>query len=909
MIPFGDDVSVKTLTAIAFLALGTRPALWVDGVLTAPTSSSFLSSIGAAPLASPAFTGVPTAPTAAAGTNTTQVANTAFVRAELALLVGSVPSTLDTLDELAAALGDDPNFATTIATQLGGKVSKSGDTMTGDLTFGNDGLGVALYGGARIYKKAGTGIVTRLHSANTRMQVENNAGSILGTYWDSGNLPVSAFMQGVLNDVDGPTARTSIGAQAEIYKTVFQTANGAPLAGWVRLGTLTGDNQSRFEIKVTGKQGWNDQNFPGQAILHGSTNYIGADTGQIAAGCKWIESTGSSTVATEFALVRQAGYASSKFDLYVLLDAGFVGWLVEVTTMGGSGWVTSVAYNQTNPGTGTNVFKPTRRVIWDSSWVASPIGGTGTVGAIPKFSAATTLANSLLADTGTEIQQSSGVRRWYNPNLTDAVFAFTRGTAGTPDSVSAFVAYMNGKFEWGPGGSTARDNNLYRLTANMLKTDGAFMAAGGFRSVNYETTALNGTGPGVEVHYDIGNSRARILGYNRTTSSRVELAIDGAPINFYANGVIQGAFSSAGLFSLQTLTAGRALISDGSKNVYFSATTAAQIGWLSNITGDVQGQLNGKTGVAEANIGTTMESVDPFTLRGSYDVRGGVRTVNGAGPFGSAYYNMVDVRHRNAMAAGDIYGGELVWGMTGWTDRLAFRSRAANGSPTSWTEVWTMAKISDSNMPRRNAINVWTGSNEFVSGIDLRAIDSQVVRVVLPTGVIRGTHDGDGVTPRSTIWHGGDGGGPAILQSPSRGQIGHLSIANTGSDGLFDHATDTQPYFLDWGSDGLRVNKILSLGMLPPSAVNTEDGGFVYVEGTYTLPIPGPGKILIVSGSAPFGAPITNNIQVPTAVTLSYMSNANSQTTKVAGDTVPINGRAVMLFGQSTTEWRIVGAF
>ena len=66
-------------------------------------------------IASPTFTGIPAAPTAAAATNTTQIATTAFVRTEVSNLVASAPSTLDTLNELAAALGDDPNFATTIA--------------------------------------------------------------------------------------------------------------------------------------------------------------------------------------------------------------------------------------------------------------------------------------------------------------------------------------------------------------------------------------------------------------------------------------------------------------------------------------------------------------------------------------------------------------------------------------------------------------------------------------------------------------------------------------------------------------------------------------------------------------------------------------------------------------------------
>jgi len=92
---------------------------------------------GYAPLASPTFTGTPAAPTAAAGTNTTQLATTAFVSTAVSNLVDSAPATLDTLNELAAALGDDADFSTTVTNSIAGKVSKSGDTMTGSLTIGD----------------------------------------------------------------------------------------------------------------------------------------------------------------------------------------------------------------------------------------------------------------------------------------------------------------------------------------------------------------------------------------------------------------------------------------------------------------------------------------------------------------------------------------------------------------------------------------------------------------------------------------------------------------------------------------------------------------------------------------------------------------------------------------------------
>ncbi len=98
-----------------------------------------------APLASPTLTGTPTAPTATAGTNTTQIATTAFVSTAVANLINSAPGALDTLDELAAALGDDANFASTVTNSLALKandnavVKLTGDqTIAGVKTFSSD---------------------------------------------------------------------------------------------------------------------------------------------------------------------------------------------------------------------------------------------------------------------------------------------------------------------------------------------------------------------------------------------------------------------------------------------------------------------------------------------------------------------------------------------------------------------------------------------------------------------------------------------------------------------------------------------------------------------------------------------------------------------------------------------------
>ncbi|HBR6631106.1 phage tail protein [Klebsiella pneumoniae] len=104
-----------------------------------------------APLSSPALTGTPTAPTAAQSVNNTQIATTAFVKSAIAGMVGSAPAALDTLNELAAALGNDPNFATTMLNALAGKqpldntlTNLSGKDVAGLLAYLGLGEGSAL---------------------------------------------------------------------------------------------------------------------------------------------------------------------------------------------------------------------------------------------------------------------------------------------------------------------------------------------------------------------------------------------------------------------------------------------------------------------------------------------------------------------------------------------------------------------------------------------------------------------------------------------------------------------------------------------------------------------------------------------------------------------------------------------
>ena len=95
-----------------------------------------------------ALGGSPTTTTQTAADNSTKIATTAYADAAIAALADSAPSTLNTLNELAAALGDDANYATTTATAIGTKMPLAGGAFTGAVTTNStfDGRDVAADG-------------------------------------------------------------------------------------------------------------------------------------------------------------------------------------------------------------------------------------------------------------------------------------------------------------------------------------------------------------------------------------------------------------------------------------------------------------------------------------------------------------------------------------------------------------------------------------------------------------------------------------------------------------------------------------------------------------------------------------------------------------------------------------------
>jgi hypothetical protein len=207
----------------------------IDSKLATSTASSTY-----APLASPALTGTPTAPTATAGTNTTQVATTAFVKTAVDNIVDAAPGALDTLNELAAAMGDDPNFATTVTNNLATKLPLAGGTMSGAIAMGGSkitGLGTPtnntdaatkLYADTILVGAPGnlTGPITSV-GALTSVAAQTGTGS---TFVMQNTPTLTTPVLGVatatsINGTTIPSSKTLVATDSTTYVVPSQTGN------------------------------------------------------------------------------------------------------------------------------------------------------------------------------------------------------------------------------------------------------------------------------------------------------------------------------------------------------------------------------------------------------------------------------------------------------------------------------------------------------------------------------------------------------------------------------------------------------------------------------------------------------------------------------------------------------------
>ncbi|EJS6101652.1 prophage tail fiber N-terminal domain-containing protein [Salmonella enterica] len=191
-----------------------------------------------APLDSPAFTGTPTTPTPPDDAKGLQTANAEFVRKLIAALVGSVPESLDTLQELADALGNDPNFATTVLNKLAGKQPLD-DTLTALSGKSVDGL-IEYVGLRETINRAADALQKDQNGADIpdKKQFARTIGAVTSTsvtFGESGWFKIAtvfmpqATSTAVIKLYGGSGFNVGSFEQAAISELVLRAGNGSPV--------------------------------------------------------------------------------------------------------------------------------------------------------------------------------------------------------------------------------------------------------------------------------------------------------------------------------------------------------------------------------------------------------------------------------------------------------------------------------------------------------------------------------------------------------------------------------------------------------------------------------------------------------------------------------------------------------
>ncbi|ELO6647717.1 prophage tail fiber N-terminal domain-containing protein [Salmonella enterica] len=191
-----------------------------------------------APLDSPAFTGTPTTPTPPDDAKGLQTANAEFVRKLIAALVGSVPESLDTLQELADALGNDPNFATTVLNKLAGKQPLD-ETLTALSGKSVDGL-IEYVGLRETINRAADALQKDQNGADIpdKKQFARTIGAVTSTsvtFGESGWFKIATVVMpqatstAVIKLYGGAGFNVGSPEQAAISELVLRAGNGSPV--------------------------------------------------------------------------------------------------------------------------------------------------------------------------------------------------------------------------------------------------------------------------------------------------------------------------------------------------------------------------------------------------------------------------------------------------------------------------------------------------------------------------------------------------------------------------------------------------------------------------------------------------------------------------------------------------------
>jgi hypothetical protein len=452
-------VTPPAVTQVTVSALATANVFVTSPIINTGTSAAPIIGINQASLfTSPTFTGTPLAPTATAGTNSTQIATTAFVGTAVSNLVNSAPATLDTLNELAAALNNDASFSTTIATSLGDKVSLTGSYSNPSWITGLVWSKVS----TTPTTLSGYGITDAATSTHTHGSI-TNAGAIGST---------SGLM--IKTGASGALTTLAIGSAGQYLQ--YDGTWSTPSATTYTLSSGTNNGT----LKLTSSSGTVQDNIAvtnlGSAAYTASTAYISSTLmtalGDIIYGGASGAATkllGNTTTTKKF--LRQTGdgtnSAAPAWDTVTKTDVGLGN--VEntaISTFTGSSNITTVG--TVNFGT------------WNGTAIDAQRGGTGQSGVSPftQYGVAYAATTSALAETaagtsGQVLISTATVPAWATP-------FFMPRPAGD--------YYVNGQYSSSSGASSIATTTMgyfaiYLPAAQTLTSLGFYAATTGTSSI------------------------------------------------------------------------------------------------------------------------------------------------------------------------------------------------------------------------------------------------------------------------------------------------------------------------------------------------------------------------------------------------------------------------------------------
>ena len=263
-------------------------------------------------LNSPAFAGTPTAPTAAALTNTTQIATTAFVRTEVTNLVDSAPGALDTLNELAAAINDDASFSTTVTNSIATKASLT--TLAGASGALQKDIDLVYASGDAV-----SGIAFGAYAWGNHASVGYGTPTDLGLLYASGSdtsgIAFAAYARGDHREL-GLVTHATFGSQ-----------------GLIKRGSTSGtytfitDNSSNWNTAY----GWGD---------HGSEGYLTAETFALNSGT----AERSATIQSGQAILDLGIVRHNDFDAHGFMKRGATSGVYTIVTDNSANWNTAYGW-------------------------------------------------------------------------------------------------------------------------------------------------------------------------------------------------------------------------------------------------------------------------------------------------------------------------------------------------------------------------------------------------------------------------------------------------------------------------------------------------------------------------------------------------------------------------------------